>query len=156
MGVQERAGTDEQRTSPALDERCKGCLDVAVVADIENDELLPDRLRRGLHVSSLRLGFRSVRVHEHGNCRRPGHDLAQQLQSLRPQHAGKKDHAGDVAARPVEAGDEAVPDRVAPGHEDDRYRRGCGLGRGRRNAFPTITATGRRIKSATRAGSRSS
>ena len=44
MGEQERAGTDEQRTSPALDERCKGCLDVAIAADIENDELLPDAL----------------------------------------------------------------------------------------------------------------
>ena len=84
MGVHERAGTDEQRTGPALDERCKGGLDVAVAADIENDELLPDRLRRGLHVSSLRLGIGSVRVHQHGNCRRLGHELAQQLQSLRP------------------------------------------------------------------------
>ena len=29
---------------PALDERCKGCLDVAVAAGIENVELLPSRL----------------------------------------------------------------------------------------------------------------
>ena len=36
--------------------------------------------------------------------------------------------ARDVAARPIEAGDEAVPDRVAPGCKDDRHRRGCGLG----------------------------
>jgi hypothetical protein len=34
MGVQERAGTNEQRTDPVLDERCKGGLDVAVAADI--------------------------------------------------------------------------------------------------------------------------
>ena len=60
MGVQERAGTDEQRTSPALDEGCKRCLDVAVAGGIENDELLADRLRRGLHVSPLRLGFIGV------------------------------------------------------------------------------------------------
>jgi hypothetical protein len=52
MGVQERAGTNEQRTDPVLDERCKGGLDVAVAADIENDELLPDRLCRGVHVSA--------------------------------------------------------------------------------------------------------
>ena len=44
--------TDEQRTGPRCDERCKGRLDVAVAADIENDELLPDRVRRGLHVAS--------------------------------------------------------------------------------------------------------
>ena len=96
----------------------------------------PIALRRGLHVSSLRLGIGTVRVHEHGNCCRLGHELAQQLQSLRPQHGVEKDHARDVAARPVEAGDEAVLDRVAPGREDDRYRRGCGLGRERRIAVP--------------------
>ena len=40
-----------------------------------------------------------------------------------------KDYAGDVAARPIEAGDEAVLDRVAAGREDDRYRRGRSFGR---------------------------
>ena len=74
----------------------------------------------------------SVRVHEHGDRGRLGHELAQQLQPLRPQHAAEKADARDVAARPVEAGDEAVPDRVAAGREDNRYRRGCGLGRERR------------------------
>ena len=42
MGVQERAGPDEQRAGPTPDERLKGGLDVAVTAAIENDELLPD------------------------------------------------------------------------------------------------------------------
>ena len=79
-----RAGTDEQRTSSALHERCKGCLDVAVAADIENVELLPDRLSGRLHLASLPLGVRKVRVHEHGDCRRLGHQLTQQLQPLRP------------------------------------------------------------------------
>jgi hypothetical protein len=35
MGEQERAGTAEQRTDSALDERCKSCLDVAITPDIE-------------------------------------------------------------------------------------------------------------------------
>src|SRR5262249_54508324 len=43
--------------------------------------------------------------------------------------------SSDVAARPVEAGDEANPDRVAPGHKDDRHRRGYGLGRERRRGI---------------------
>ena len=153
---QERAAADEQRAGLALDESCKGGLDVAVAAGIENDELLPDRLRRGLHVSSLRLGSRSVRVDEHGNRCRLGHQLAQQLQPLRPQLAAEKADARDVAARPVEAGDKAVLDRVAAGREDDRDRRGCGLGCKRRSGVSaTITATGRRTKSAARAGNRS-
>ena len=111
----------------------KGWLEVALAAGIENDELLPDRERGGLHVSSLPLGLGSVRMHEHGNCCRLGHELAQQFQSLRPQHVGDKDHARDVAARPVEAGNEAVADRIAPAREDDRHCRGRGLGRGHRN-----------------------
>jgi hypothetical protein len=38
------------------------------------------------------------------------------------------DYARDIAARPIQAGDEAVYDRVAPVREDNRNRRGCGLG----------------------------
>jgi hypothetical protein len=53
--------------APRWTKTCKGHLDVAVAAGIENDELLPNCLRGGLHVSSLRLGIRTVRVHEHGN-----------------------------------------------------------------------------------------
>ena len=40
-------------------------------------ELLPDRLRCGLYVFSLRLGKRSIRVYQHGNCRCSGHELTQ-------------------------------------------------------------------------------
>src|SRR5262249_3452786 len=42
--------------------------------------------------------------------------------------AGEKGHARDVAARAVQAGDEATRDRVEPGRKDDRQRRGDGLG----------------------------
>ena len=41
--------------------------------------------------------------------------------------------ACDVAARPVEAGDKAKPDRVFADDEDDGDRRGCRLGRERRS-----------------------
>ena len=128
MREHERAGTAEQRTSPTLDQRCKGGLNVAVAADIENDELLPDRARRGLNLFPLCLGIRTVRIDEHGNCRRLGHELAQQLQSLRTQLGSEKAHARDVAARAVQAGNEATRDWVEPGRKDDRQRRGYGLG----------------------------
>jgi hypothetical protein len=82
-GVEERAATDEQRTSPTLGERCKGRLDVAVATGFDNDEFLSARVRRGLHNSSLSLGFREVRVHEHRNRGRLGQKLAQQLKPLR-------------------------------------------------------------------------
>jgi hypothetical protein len=71
---------------------------------------------------------------EHGDCCRFGHELAQQFQSLVRQFAGEKAHARDVATRPVKTGDEAQRNRVATGREDDGHRRGCGLGRERRDA----------------------
>jgi hypothetical protein len=54
VGVYERARPRQQRTGAALDERCEGGLDLAFVADIVPDELLADRLRRGLQVAALR------------------------------------------------------------------------------------------------------
>ena len=67
FGVEERAGTREYCTSPLLRERRKCCFDLAVAAGIEYDELLPDRLRRSLYLSSLALGIGGVRVHEHSD-----------------------------------------------------------------------------------------
>src|SRR5665213_397720 len=104
IGKQERAGTDEQRSSTTLDQRCKRGLDVAVAANIENDELLPDLSCGGLDVTSLILGSRMVRVHQYADCRRLGHELTQQLPPLRSQFVGEKDHPRDVVTRPVEVG----------------------------------------------------
>ena len=80
----------------------------------------------------------------------------QQPQPLCRQITRGKNHAGDVAARPVEAGDQTVSDR-------DRYptpRRPVlspfpALAASAETVFPTNTATWRRIRSAASAGSRS-
>ena len=128
------AGADQQRAGAALNEGGDSRLDVAVAADIDNDELQTDRLGRGLHVCSLRLGSRTVDVIEHANRRRLGNDLAQQFQSFRPDLGAEPRCTSDVATGPVEAGDEAILDRIGAGHEDDRHRRRCRLGHGRRTA----------------------
>ena len=47
----------QQCASPALNDGGDGRLDVAVIADVDNDELQTDRPGRALHVCSLRLGF---------------------------------------------------------------------------------------------------
>ena len=72
-----------------------------------------------------------------------------------PQFGAEKEHAGDVAARPIEAGHETELHRVDAGHEHDRQRRGRCLRRQRGSVVPTNTATGRWIKSAASAGNRS-
>jgi nucleotidyltransferase/DNA polymerase involved in DNA repair len=53
-GVEERAATDEQRTSPTLGERCKGRLDVAIAAGFDNDELLSDSLGKPSQIGQKR------------------------------------------------------------------------------------------------------
>ena len=65
----------------------------------------------------------------------PGTQLTQEPKLLRPKFHRDEADTGDVATGPVEAGDEANPDRVDPGHKDDRYCRGCGLGRERRRGI---------------------
>jgi hypothetical protein len=45
-------------------------------------------------------------------------------------------HARDVAARPVQAGDKTLSDRIASGREHDRHTRGCALGRKHRHGIP--------------------
>jgi hypothetical protein len=49
----EIAGADEQRPDPTLDKRLECCPDVAVTARIENDELLPELMRRRLYILSF-------------------------------------------------------------------------------------------------------
>jgi hypothetical protein len=54
---------------------------------------------------------------------------------LRRKFVGNEADTGDVAAGPVDVGDEAIPDRVAPGHKDDRHSRRCSFGRERRRGI---------------------
>ena len=75
-----------------------------------------------------------IRVHQYANCRRLGHELVQQLQPLCSQVVREKDHGRDVAARMVEVGDEAGFDRIAPGQDHHRDRRGRCVNRKRRSA----------------------
>src|SRR5262249_48100913 len=75
MGVQERTGPGEQRICSTLRERCKGGLDLALTAGFDDDELLPDRMRRSLHIFSLPVGFGSVRVYENRDRGCPRHKL---------------------------------------------------------------------------------
>src|SRR5262249_55207228 len=52
----------------------------------------------------------------------------QEFQPLRRQLIAEKIDPRQIAALPIEAGDEAQPDRVFAGAEDDRDRRRCRLG----------------------------
>jgi hypothetical protein len=67
-------------------------------------------------------------IDEKPNDARRGYELPEQFQPLRRYPQVQVGHAGDVAARPVQARHEAKLDRVAGRLEDDRNRCSCRLG----------------------------
>jgi hypothetical protein len=73
-----------------------------------------------------------LRIDQHAEPPAFGNEVAQQFQTLLRQHQGEDRNAGDIAARPAEAGDQSGLDGIAADDEDDRYRRGRPLGRERR------------------------
>jgi hypothetical protein len=75
---------------------------------------------------------RARRIHENSDRRGVGPQLAHQPQPLRLKVENRRAYTRDVAARPIEAGDEPAPDRVAADEEDDRYAHGRRLGGQRR------------------------
>ena len=84
----------------------------------------------------LRLGFRLriVRVDEGGDRRCLGHQFVQQLQTFSVQRSPDQAHAGDIAARSIEAGDEAGLDWIG-GTDEDNWN--CG---GRSSCSPRRVA----------------
>ena len=76
--------------------------------------------------------------------------------ALPPSSTVMKLDTGDIAARTVEAGDEASLDRVVPVAKTIGIVVVAALAATAAGVFVTITATGRRTKSATSVGSRSS
>jgi hypothetical protein len=69
-----------------------------------------------------------ARVHKYADHHGLGHKLMQKSQLLGLYCKGKQAHAGGIAARTVEAGDEAKLGRVDGAHEHDRDGGGRRLG----------------------------
>ena len=69
-----------------------------------------------------------VGIDQDGNAHGSRPQLMQQPKLLCPKLCRHKADTGDVAARPVEAVDEAELNRIASAYEDDRDRRSRRLG----------------------------
>ena len=78
------------------------------------------RTRRCLHLVRLGRSRGIFRIDEEADHGAGGHQLAQQLEPLRPERIDQEGRARDVAARPVEACDKAEPHRIGPDREHDR------------------------------------
>ena len=93
-------------------------------------------------------------------------ELAQETKPLRPDIGGQQADPGEIAARLIQAGDEAIPDRIAGGRENDRDCGRCCLGSlrwsgasrrdnnvdsaldeiGRQRSKPVVLALGRAVR----------
>src|SRR5262249_59649315 len=128
LAEQERISGDSEGVGLLPGGGGESLVDLAVGAGVEHIDLKP-RVPAGLHVTHLIRGWLIIRIHEKRNPPKALRcELAEKLQSLRPQLCKDKSHAGGVAAGLVEAGYEASLNRVATGREDDRDRGGRRFG----------------------------
>ena len=87
------------------------------------------RARRSFGVGDFRLTKGIVGIDQIVDYGGGGHHLTQQLQSFTRDRCGEEARAGDVAARPIEASDEAQFDQVVlADSEYDGNGGGCRLG----------------------------
>ena len=103
---------------------CERLLDFILAASVQNQDRLSDCLGGCFNLAEMLRGRLVLRTDEKGNQTGLREDLAQQFQALRNYFALECVRSRRVAARPVEAGDEAQLHRVTADAEDDRD--GCG------------------------------
>jgi hypothetical protein len=121
--VEQRAGTYQQRINPLLGKARKGRVNVMADGGLKDIDLLPDRQSRSLNVREKGRGDEKVGIDQHANALGSRLQLMQQSKLLCPELSKDKRDTGDIAARPVETGDETELNRVTTACEDDRDRR---------------------------------
>ena len=126
--VEQRAGTYQERINRLLRKARKDRIDVTAGGGLEDFDLLPNGQGRSLNVRDKGLSEGIVGIDQHANAHGSRLQLMQQPKLLCPKLSNDKRDTGDIAARPVEAGDEAELNRVAAACEDDRDRRSRRLG----------------------------
>jgi hypothetical protein len=105
-------GTYQQRINRLLGKPRKGRINVAAGGGLEDFDLLPDGQGRSLNVRDKGLCGGKVGIDQHANAHGSRLQLMQQPEVLCPKRRVNKGDTGDVAARPVEAGNEAEVDRI--------------------------------------------
>jgi hypothetical protein len=123
----EKKGSVPTKRAPGRS--CEGRVNLAAGAGVNDLDLQTDGASSRFHVSQCGFLSRSIgRIDEHGNTREAGYQLTQELQALCRQLRIEKINPCQIAARPGQAGDQAKPDRVFGGGEDDGDGRGCRFG----------------------------
>src|SRR5262249_42290559 len=121
--VGERAGSDHQRIHRLLRKAREEHVDVTSGAGMDGVDRLADGCGGAAYVRDVGLGYGPIGVRQHRNAYRRRQQLVQEPELLRAEHGHQEADAGDVAARSIEAGYQALLDRIASTREHDRYCR---------------------------------
>jgi hypothetical protein len=146
VAAQDRTDANGERPNPAFDKCGEGRINVTAAANIQDNYLRPGRGRRK-HIALLLRDSPIIRIAGKKCDRlRLRNELGQETEPLSSKVDAGVNHAGDVAARPAEAGDEPKFDWIAGKHENNRDR-GCdtlrrdrGCGSARRNDHFSLAA----------------
>ena len=110
--VGQRARADQEPINWFSRKGRKSRIDVAASAGEEDFDLLINGRSRSSDFRNEGLSEGPVRIDDHGKAVGSRLQIVQEPKLLCPKFIRQKADAGDVAARPVEAGDEAALDRV--------------------------------------------
>jgi len=107
LAAEERVGANQQCSGAGLSHGCECHVDLAFSIRAQDAHLLPEVASGILNTPQLSLKIRIGWVEQHRDRRGRGNQLAKESQSLSLQHLLKDVHAGCIAARPIEAHDQA-------------------------------------------------
>jgi hypothetical protein len=118
-----------ERVGALLYKLRKGCLDLALATCIHGHEAHPMGTRRNIDLPRFALGINGIgRVAEVTDQRGLRYQFEQQFKALCGRFGRQESDAGDIAARPIEAINEANLDRVCALHKNNRDRLGRRFG----------------------------
>ena len=107
----------------------KAPIEFAFILGFHGHDFPPDGATRLLHFAQFVDRCSKIGIDQYRNDTSPGDQLKQHLHALRAEPVAEERQARQVAVRPIEAGDEAISDRIVADHEHDWNGRGGAPGR---------------------------
>src|SRR5262249_15340854 len=155
MQRRRRAPGHYQPVIRTLGERCDAMLEPAGILQIEWAQLDAERRRHGLECAELARPRSYCRITKDCHSRQVRHNLLEQFNRFSAHRILLAGKAGDVAARPRQAIDEAGADRIGDDREHDRNGAGrltqgpqCGAGKSHDDVRPERDQFGREFANA--------
>ena len=125
---EQRIREDEDRASLGAAEIVERGIEVALGDGMHDVDFQPKGRGRCLRLRAVGYGIGIARIDQNADHAGGRQQALQQLQLFRDQRVGEEAHAGNIAPRPIHAGDEAELHGIGTDREHNGYARGRGLG----------------------------